>query len=303
VISFRYHLVSIVAVFFALALGVLMGTAVLNQRVIDDLERRTQAAADRADNLRTELNRVEDLYRSVQDLLGQIEPATLQDKLTGREIVLVTGESADAAQVDGIRTALDRADASIVGVLVVESRMALPDEASRSELAGVLGEPDGSPEVLSEAAARAIGLRLADGTNGFEPDLLQELVASDFISVSDQAPEGLTGVGGADQSVVVLLGDDEQSTVDPMGFFIPLVEAVVSEDQPVAAGESADTVYPFVPLLREDGSLDGELVTVDNADTMPGRLAVVLGLRRLLETGQGGHFGVKDGAVGLIPSP
>ena len=37
-----------------------------------------------------------------------------------------------------------------------------------------------------------------------------------------------------------------------------------------------------VTLLREDGSVDGRLVTVDDADNMAGRLALVLGLRDLL---------------------
>jgi hypothetical protein len=37
---------------------------------------------------------------------------------------------------------------------------------------------------------------------------------------------------------------------------------------------------------------------------MVGRIAVVLGLRDLLETpGHGGHYGVKPGATSLIPKP
>ena len=55
-------------------------------------------------------------------------------------------------------------------------------------------------------------------------------------------------------------------------------------------------------LIRGDGALDGKLVTVDNADQLPGRVAVVLGLRDLLlSPGQGGDFGWHG--TDLIPKP
>ena len=52
VISFRYHLVSIVAVFLALALGIVVGTTALNGPITKDLrnqvERRQEAARRRS---------------------------------------------------------------------------------------------------------------------------------------------------------------------------------------------------------------------------------------------------------------
>jgi hypothetical protein len=57
----------------------------------------------------------------------------------------------------------------------------------------------------------------------------------------------------------------------------------------------------FVPLLR-DGGLDG-LVTVDDLDESRGGAELVLGLERLLLSGQGGDYGVKGDAAPLPPSP
>jgi hypothetical protein len=72
----------------------------------------------------------------------------------------------------------------------------------------------------------------------------------------------------------------------------------------VAAAESADSATPFVLLLRDDGHLDGQMVTVDNADQVPGRAALVLGLRDLLSSpGSGGDYGIKAGASSLLPKP
>jgi hypothetical protein len=72
----------------------------------------------------------------------------------------------------------------------------------------------------------------------------------------------------------------------------------------VVAAETLESEYPFVQLVRNNGSIDGRLVTVDNADQVSGRIAIVLGLRNLLQSpGQGGDYGVKEGASGLLPQP
>jgi hypothetical protein len=59
-----------------------------------------------------------------------------------------------------------------------------------------------------------------------------------------------------------------------------------------------------VTSIRSDGSLDGHLVTVDNADAAPGLVAIVLGLRDLLRDPTAGRdYGVKGRTSGLIPNP
>jgi hypothetical protein len=50
--------------------------------------------------------------------------------------------------------------------------------------------------------------------------------------------------------------------------------------------------------VRSDGT-----VTVDDLDQTMGGAALVLGLEELLATGNGGAYGVKDGAEPLPPLP
>jgi hypothetical protein len=70
----------------------------------------------------------------------------------------------------------------------------------------------------------------------------------------------------------------------------------------VVASETLLTSYPFVATVRQDPDLNGRLATVDNVDTMPGRVALVLSLQDLLATpSQGGNYGVKPGAATLLP--
>lgn len=53
-IHFRYHLVSLIAVFLALAIGVAMGATVINSAVVDALRSQVSSAERRADNVKRE---------------------------------------------------------------------------------------------------------------------------------------------------------------------------------------------------------------------------------------------------------
>ena len=84
-ISFRYHLVSIVAVFLALGLGILAGTTVINQQVVKGLKSRTKAAERDVASYRRQLFDIRD---QVGDLQGFIKDAT---PFLLRRVVEMTG--------------------------------------------------------------------------------------------------------------------------------------------------------------------------------------------------------------------
>ena len=74
--------------------------------------------------------------------------------------------------------------------------------------------------------------------------------------------------------------------------------------RPVVAAETTQAVSPFLTSVRGDPALDSHLVTVDNADTVEGQVAVVLGLHALqLSPGSGGDYGVSCGSCAPVPSP
>ncbi|HEX2089871.1 MAG TPA: copper transporter [Actinomycetota bacterium] len=304
-ISFRYHVVSIVAVFLALALGVLLGTTVVNQGVIENLSQRTNDAVRRSEQLRSQVSELQTELRNWDRFGAEVEPMLISGQLTAREVVIVTQEGVDAAEIDGVRQALTDAGASVVAVIVVTNRMALLDDDARTDLQTIIGPlaSGNDPIAMSETAARELAARLTNGPAGGTTDLLGELIDARFVVVRDGTGT-IDQIGGATQALSILAGGNREPVLAPESFLAPLTVALAENARPVVAAETAETAYPFVPILRRDGSLDGGLVTVDNADTMPGRIAVVLGLRDLLqEPGRGGHFGVKGGASGLIPQP
>jgi hypothetical protein len=302
VISFRYHLVSIVAFFLALALGVLVGTTVVNQGLIQDLDRRTEAAVKSADELRRQVSDLRAEIRLHDRFAQGVEPLLVEGRLTGREVVLITLEGVDASPVDTVRTALQAAGASVVTEMVLTARMGLSDEESRADLAAALGMPVSiGPDALSESAAQGLGARLATGPDSTEPDLLDRLAVEGFVDV--QGGLAFDGIGGGDQPVVLLAGGPGIPVVDPV-VLATVAETLAGVFHPVVAAEMLETEYPFVSLVRDSDGIDGQVVTVDNVDQISGRVAVVLGLQDLLlAPGRGGDYGVKDGASSLLPQP
>jgi Copper transport outer membrane protein, MctB len=303
-ISFRYHVVSIVAVFLALALGVVVGTTVVNQGIIEDLRNRTDAAATNAENLRKEVDDLRNQLETDQAFENRVVPALVDGQLAGSQVTLVTQSDVDPAEVEGVRRVLEESGVTLTGEVVVTNRMSLTEARWRSDLAGAMGTVDsGIPEQLAQEAAVALAARLADGPSSVDPDLLNSLSSAGFIVITGGA-SGAAGVGGPEQSVVLLAGNDRDSTLDPGLFLVPLATALVGASRVVAAAETQDSFDPFVQLLRADGQLDGRMVTVDNADQAPGRVALVYGLRDLLASpGNGGNYGVKPGASALLPNP
>ncbi|MFN2590243.1 MAG: copper transporter, partial [Actinomycetota bacterium] len=288
-----------------LIIGVLLGTTVVKQSVIDDLRRRADTALNATDRLRADVN---DLNSEVQEweAFGRsAEPLLVSGRLTGSTMVMVTTQGSDPATVDGVRGALRDAGAEVAAVLVLTPRMALPDEQARSAMAQVLGVADSTPPAdLSRQAAARLGERLVLGPpTDAAADVVRLLASSSFLQVAPGS--AIDGLGGPDQPVIVLSGGQAVLAPAPDAFDLPLLTSLVQQDHPVAAAEAEVTANALVSLVRGDAALDGAVLTVDNVDSMPGRIALVVGLEGVLDANLGacGDFGVKTGACALLPQP
>ncbi len=303
-ISWRYHLVSIVAVFLALALGVVMGTTVVKQGVIDELRSRTNAALNATHQAQNEIQQLQTEVGVWTRYGTAIQPILLADQLSNDGVVIVTIQGVDLSEVDGIRHAFQQSGATVMGILEATPRMALADARAQQDMAAILGIPTPTDQAtLAAEAARTIGARLASGPpeTGI-PDPLHQFIERGFIALlGGSAPASSIGLPG--QLFAFVAGGAQAPAVSPTAFLVPVLDQVVTASRPTAAAETATSVYPFVTSIRSDGSLDGRLVTVDNADSPPGLVAVVLGLRDLLrDPTAGGDYGVKGRTSGLIPN-
>ena len=299
VISFRYHVVTIVAVFLALAIGLLGGGAFVQPALQDQLERQTLEQLRNNAELREQLDEVRTEVAAMNGFASSAMPYLARDRLVGSTAVIVAHEDVEDAVVATAEEALTIGGAEIVASISVSSDLLSEDPETQAQLADILRIFSAPPEELSEAAAAALArrLRAAPDVGALpEEDVLNRLLSAGFLDTSEEKPN-LDEIGRSGQIVVVLAGGaTEESALAPEAFAVPLVEALTELEVPVAAGESATTPVPYV------GAVDGDsVVTVDDLDLTMGGAALVLGLDRLLATGEGGTYGLKDGADPLPP--
>ncbi len=121
-IDFRYHLVSIVAVFLALAIGIVLGSTELQGTTYNVLNRTTG-------KLQNELNQTRGQLATAQAQAGEgeayaqaVEPAVLRDLLSGQRILIVTEPGAQSSVVSGISAAAIDAGASVTGQIALQPK-------------------------------------------------------------------------------------------------------------------------------------------------------------------------------------
>ena len=101
VIDFRYHLVSLIAVFLAIALGIIIGTTALNEPLqaniegqVTELEQDKRALEDRTQQLQAQVD--------TSDAFGEaVAPALVEGALTGSSVLLDPGQRGRPARAGG----------------------------------------------------------------------------------------------------------------------------------------------------------------------------------------------------------
>lgn len=304
-ISFRQHVVTIVAIFLALAIGMLAGSAFIQPRLVDQLRAQVEDQRGMMDDLRAQVGELRDRLGAERAFNDAALSHLTQGRLLGQRIVVVAQEGLDDRALSEARRALEEAGATPV-VLVARDALAPEDAVAQAALAEMLGRPGVDPAELPALAARALAERLASDVRHQprEDDLLRALLGEGYLAPADAglSEEVLAELGGSRQVVLVLAGGgDADPAMPPAAFAVPLVERLAELGLPVAAGQPTGTAVPFVELLRREGL--GGLVTVDDVDESRGGAALVLGLQRLILTGEGGDYGTQDGSAPLPPPP
>jgi hypothetical protein len=301
VISWRYHLISIVAVILAFGLGILAGTSVVGDEFVDTLRANTEAAQDQRDQALAEVA----LYERFAEAL---QPTLRDGVLLGEEAVVVTMEGADRPA----RRAVDELTAAGVEVLAtleLTRRLAEPDVGENARIIEeTLGITVVDPGTLGERVADELAARLAVGPGSEDEDVLSRLLAEGLVTADrDLEADALLGLGGGGQLVVLAAGGPAPGIPGSQALLVPLTERLVRLDVAAAAVGPTEDQYAYVDAVRNASDVpDCSLVTVDDIDLAIGGIALVMGLERFLEDPDpairpGGDYGVTGDAI--VPGP
>ena len=305
-INFRYHVVSLTAVFLALAIGLVVGTAALNGPVADSLKNQVSALSKDNSNYRDQANQYRDELNHTQTFAAELAPALLTGKLAGRRILLVAlPDSQD--YVDQVKQMLITAGAIVTAKVTVLDKFF--DPANNTELLDLaetgsqpsippLGLPLNSDGVQTSSALLALGLLQRPQGEVAATDLTALLTAyskQNYIAVDSGAKTG------ADSTVIVAgLPAVDKDAAKKAQFAVTLAREFARSKPVVVAGNGVGDGN-LVSEIRSDPTLVKTISTVDDGTTTQGQVATAMAVIQRVVQNQVGQYGVSAGATSQVP--
>jgi hypothetical protein len=307
VIDFRYHIVSIVAIFFALGAGVVLGAGPLkgtaSEVVASQAEKDRQQLSDTRDEL-TQLKAV-DKYRD--DFVAKVTAGLTDGKLTNKKIAIVTMPSADSDLSDGVQTELEKAGGVVTTKVALDAKLFDTGQRQLVEsLVQQLVTADIDVPKDSTTYQRA-GLLLARGIAAKEEGKLGDADSTRIVS-------GLTGakllslkpsqVKDRASLIVVIAAKpptvppDNSTYNDALDFIKGLDTGsggIVVAGTPDSAGDGG-----LIKALRSDSEATKIVSSVDVADLPAGQMTVVFALVEQAG-GKAGQYGAINAKNGVAP--
>lgn len=282
-IDFRYHIVSLVAVFLALALGLVLGTTTINPVVVRDLQDRLDTVVADKRGLEEQLDTARNEAASGDAFARAAMEALVEDRLAGRSVVLVSLPGAPVPVRDQLARLLQVAGASVTARVSLTDRYVDPDSADQLDVTVTAATPSGvtlagtTPAQRSaELLATVLTRDLVDEPAPEDPGTGEEPEPTDTTEPSPVGtPTPDEGATDGEEPVDPTASPTGDPTVDP--------EATATEDPTDGA-----TTDPFSPTPDAEPTLDTRtaevleefrregFVEVEGSLTLPGELVVVL---------------------------
>jgi hypothetical protein len=278
--SARYHATSLIAIFLALAIGILIGAEFGGDTLTNtrrDLEHsltgNLQDAREHADELSGELGRA-------NEFSSQVYPVLVRDRLRGRRIGLVAFGDLPGDVYGAIEGALGPAGGHLVGVGVVREPVdtrGLASDLAKTRFARVVRDPD-----TQTALGVGLGRQFVRGGTLLEP-------------VRGHLFSRASGNFGALDAVIVVR--DQPQDMGPVQRSVAgriesgMLQGIGATHAAAVGVESSNTEPSSVSFFTGN-----DLSSVDDVDLVAGRLAAVYAL-----LGAEGSFGIKGSADRLLP--
>jgi Copper transport outer membrane protein, MctB len=321
VIDFRYHLVSIVAVFLALAIGIVIGASALKPETLRVLDRASRQEKQQISGLQAQKKSMQDQITADQAFAQAAAPHLLANLLSGQKVVIVTAPGSDGATVAGISTALHQAGAKVTGQVQMQQAF-FDTSASTQNTLDTLATKLAPTGVTPGSQSTQLGAdTLIGGQEEAGQVIASALVTSNTPALPANQAKSILG-GFAQAGYLELNPANGATTLSPANLAVVVIPATAP-----TAGDSDPENLALLSLSEQlmkashgvvlAGSLPGsgtgsaiddlingntglQLSSVDNANTETGQILVAQALSYLLAGKKPAAYGV---TAGVVPSP
>jgi hypothetical protein len=313
-IDFRYHLVSIVAVFLALAIGLVLGSTQLQGTVVDGLKATSDSLSRQLSDAESQRSTAQGQAAAGEAFAQANETRLLANLLTGERVVVISDDGADSGTVSTLTAAAKQAGATITGTISLQSSFdgsSTSNETTLNDVTGTLAQ-DNSITLDTGSAQQQAAQLIADATvaKTSSPTIALTLSESQAVLTTYQQDGYLSFTGapadGATLAIIVT-----PASVPSDGASDPTDQALVGLAQEfanqssatvVAGDTSGDGAGSAMSVLRAS-SVASQVSTIDDADTTVGQITTIEALASQAQGGKAGSYGIDSGATSGGPSP
>ena len=288
-IDLKYHIASIVAVFLALGLGVIIGSTIVGddllveqqQKLIERLEEQFYGLKDRESELLADNNNKEQLISNYENYSQALLPAVVDGRLQDDKVaVIVTGDGEIPA---GMINAISMAGAQVVSKTVLLSNMKLEDEESLRGIRAYYGlAEDESKATIRRYIADSVARIIMNQADAGAVAFLQQYNLVKFNGANDIPVDEIIIVGGANNFSNCFVDD----------FDSRLIENVIQSNVKAFGVEAVQVNYSYIGIFQQYN-----ISTVDDIDKSPGQVSLILAME-----GEVGNYGIKDTAQHFMPT-
>ncbi|MEU7897877.1 copper transporter [Nonomuraea sp. NPDC049152] len=307
-IDFRYHLVSIVAIFLALAVGIVMGTTLLSSPAIESALQNAQDLRKSNNDYREQLGALQAREERNDAFVSAEMPAIIRGQLTGERVLLVAAPGSSGTLREQAEQVLVEAGATISGQVTLTEKYVEPaqanfvDQLSISLATGVT--LPGTDPHKNAAALLAATLLTTDDTQAGTENTATRGVLEGFVEANLLTIDG-TPAKRATLALVVapdglFTGEKAQEQTSAL---VTLAAGLDAGAQGAVLAGTMTSTQPggLIAALRGTSDAAAKVSSVDTLDMPAGRAVVVFALREQLG-GRSGQYGLGADAAEFQPA-
>jgi hypothetical protein len=309
VIDFRYHIVSLISVFLALAVGIALGAGPLKETIGDSLTGQVSQLRDEKEALRSQLDTADKTAAQTDAYIDASAGQLLSGRLADRRVAVVVLGDVPAQVRDGIDARLKQAGATVSAHVSLTNTWT--DASQRSYRQALVAnltsylDPAPATDATTEdelAAALVQGLAGADPAAPNQPSDSASILL-ELLTTGDNPLAKVEAKVTAPADAIVLIAPPLTETTNKAAATpateseqtarLALVAAAQSRSSGAVLVDGSRGAGSLIDAVLADGTLKSQISTVSGMSATSAQVNVPLALAARI-AGQVGHFGFGD---------
>ncbi|MCL2422507.1 MAG: copper transporter [Micrococcales bacterium] len=307
-IDFRYHIVSLISVFLALAVGVVLGAGPLEQTIGDSLSTQINRLTDEKSALETKLATANRGLGDEKAFVDQAAAELLADRLTGHRVAIINLGAVPDETARAVEGRLLQAGAEVTAQVTVKDAWTNPDSVTyRKQLAATLaGHLNPAPvNATTDVTLAASLVQALTGADPASPGRFSDSAATlmGILTTSDNALVAKAGdvTGPADSLVVITPPAKGGAPTDAVVTARLAVVGAAAGSQPTVLVDGARGKASLIDAVFADPALKNKVTTVSGIAATSAQVTVPMALAAQIG-GIVDHYGHGDGEKVLPPT-